>query len=523
MSPYVIYARKSSESEDRQVLSIDSQIREMKQLAARHGVTVAEELTETRSAKAPGRPVFNQLMRRIHKGQVAGVLCWKMDRLARNPYDAGMVLQAQADGKLKQIITSDGVKSADSNDRLLGTFEFALATKFIDDLRANTSRGIREKLSRGWATYLPPLGYLNDRVNRTIIKDQDRFAQVRRMWELLLTGTTSPARILRIANDEWGFRTRKFKRQGDNRLARTTLYDMFANPFYMGLIQLRDGRRYVGAHEPMISREEFERAQVILGRPSRPRPATHDFAFTGIIRCGNCGAGVTAEEHIKPSGRRYVYYRCSHNRTLAERCREPAISESTLVEQLARQLSHLAIPERILAWLKERSVRDLGADRARRQSVRVTLDDAVRSMRREEETLLSLRLRDLVTDEVFTRKRQELGQRRDALEQQLAGSDRPFEEVNETLLKTFDFSARLRETFLAGTRVQRRMILEAVGLNYTLRARKVAFSLAKPFTFLAEASAIANWYRIPDDLRTWYLSKTDYFKLPDLSSGSLSP
>ncbi len=107
MGKYVIYARKSSESEDRQVLSIESQVHELRQLALRHGVEVDEVLTESHSAKAPGRPIFTELIRRIGRGDVTGILCWKLDRLARNPYDSGVILQAQADGKLERIITND--------------------------------------------------------------------------------------------------------------------------------------------------------------------------------------------------------------------------------------------------------------------------------------------------------------------------------------------------------------------------------------------------------------------------------
>src|SRR5947208_17167317 len=117
MPSYVIYARKSTESEDKQVLSIDSQVAELKAHALKHGVTVAEVLTESRSAKAPGRPVFGQLVRRIHRGEVSGVLSWKMDRLARNHLDTGTVLQALADGKLERIITSDGVEPGGGHDR----------------------------------------------------------------------------------------------------------------------------------------------------------------------------------------------------------------------------------------------------------------------------------------------------------------------------------------------------------------------------------------------------------------------
>src|SRR2546422_11049885 len=105
MSTHVIYARKSTESEDRQVLSIQSQISELRRIAAREGVGIGDVLIESKSAKAPGRPVFGELMRRIDKGEVRGVLCWKMDRLARNHFDTGQILHALADGNLDRVIT----------------------------------------------------------------------------------------------------------------------------------------------------------------------------------------------------------------------------------------------------------------------------------------------------------------------------------------------------------------------------------------------------------------------------------
>src|SRR5439155_19845742 len=107
-----------------------------------------------------------------------------------------------------------------------------------------------------------------------------RFPLVRRMWDLLLSGAMRPEQIRNIANREWGFQTRRLKRQGGKPLSRSIVYGIFANPFYMGMINLRDGRTYPGAHAPMISREEFQRAQEILGRPGRPRPHRHEFAFT---------------------------------------------------------------------------------------------------------------------------------------------------------------------------------------------------------------------------------------------------
>src|SRR6185437_13509352 len=143
MADYVIYARKSTESEDKQVLSIPAQIEELRRIASREGVSVARTLTESKSAKEPGRPVFGELMRDVYRGKIRGLLCWKMDSLARNHLDTGQILQALADDKLERVITSDRIYTRDGNDRFMGTFELGIATKFIDDLRANVKRGLR--------------------------------------------------------------------------------------------------------------------------------------------------------------------------------------------------------------------------------------------------------------------------------------------------------------------------------------------------------------------------------------------
>lgn len=491
--PYVIYARKSTESEDRQLLSIESQIEELKKLAARESVGVAEVLTESRSAKAPGRPVFNALMRKVHRGEIRGVLAWKMDRLARNHLDTGQVLQALADGLLERVITIDRTYTRDGNDRFIGNFEFGMATKYIDDLRQNVRRGNRARMARGWVNHTPPLGYRIEPVNKTIVKDPERFDLVRRMWDLLLTGTMRPPQIVRVANKEWGFRTRRFKRIGGCPLSPSTLYDMLANPFYYGLIQLRTGETFVGAHPPMISKGEFDRAQELLGRPGRQRPQKHDFPFTGLIRCGTCGGMLTAEEHRKPSGKIYVYYHCSRRKGDPP-CPYQAISGQDLELQMLRQLGRLSMPEPVLAWLKKAVEHIFVGEVDRREQARKLVQDALTGIAREGETLLSLRLRDAITDDQFMAKKRQLAERKASLESKLQGTSQSAEQVKTLLAQTFDFSGRVGEVFLGGTKVQKRVILETVGSNFEVRAKKLTFCLRKPFSMLAEAAAISNWW-----------------------------
>jgi DNA invertase Pin-like site-specific DNA recombinase len=503
MGKYVIYARKSTESEDRQVLSIDSQVREVRQLADRHGVPVADVLTESRSAKAPGRPVFGQLIRRIQRGEVSGVLCWKMDRLARNPYDSGVILQAQADGKLERIITSDGIKTADGNDRLMGTFELAFATKFIDDLRANVKRGNRARFEKGWPNHLPPIGYLNDPSTKTIVKDAERFELVRRMWDALLQGDR-PKHIAQVASREWGLLTVRRGRIGGNPITYSSIYKLFTNPYYAGFIRLKDGRRYLGAHEPMITAEEFDRAQKLLGTRGRARYAKHDNPYAGLIRCAHCGCSVVAEYHEK-RGRPYTYYRCCRSKP-GVRCREKPISDRKLASQLTAYFRRLAIPQPLLEFLHARLDRHDASQAGSAAGVREHRERALRTLEREQKELLTMRLRQLVSDEEFQLEREALNRRHQDLERAAsvdaaadAGQDARKAEVVTMLDLVHGAPLALEQ----GDPVQLRSILQRLQLEITLQGRRLDVSVSEPLSHLVKAGSVSNWCATWSEIWKW--------------------
>ena len=512
MPQYVIYARKSTESEDRQVLSIDSQIQSMRELALRHGVQVADVLTEMRSAKAPGRPVFGDLMRRVRRGQINGILCWKMDRLARNPYDAGLVLQAQLDGQLERIITSDGVKTSDGNDRLLGTFEFALATKFIDDLKANVRRGNIARYQRGWPNFRPPAGYLEDPIAKTIVPDPRRFDLIRRSWDLLLTGTIRPSQILRTLNLEWGYRSRQTKRRGGGPMSLSGLYGVFANPFYKGLF-LIGTETWKGAFQPMVSEEEFARGQEILGRAARPRPVHHEFAFAGMLHCATCGRALVAEAHIKASGKRYVYYRC-HRRRADEVCHEPAVPESVLREQLAADLSRMSLSKEAAAWVAEQLKASLAGEITQLHTAKESVEQAIAQASREEDALLTLRLRGSIDDATFERRKAVIQDRRVHLQLRLDQPKQSPDDLLSRLDQVLAFAIEAPKVFRTGTAVQQRQILESVGSNFRVTGRKVLYEAKKPFSLLEGRSACSLWWALAEDLRTWLLGDEGFW-LPD--------
>ncbi len=263
---------------------------------------------------------------------------------------------------------------------------------------------------------------------------------------------------------------------------------MFGNPFYTGLIELQDGRTYPGSHKPMVTRQEFERAQEILGRPTRPKPQKHAFPHTGLITCAICGGCVTQIE-----------------------------------EQFAAMLVRLSMPKPVLDWLLKKAHRQVEGEEGRREQVLAAQKAALESTRRQERTLFDLRLRELITDEVFQQRRNALAKGAVELEEKLVAATRSGdpEKVAEKVEKVVRFGEAARDTFLSGTEVQRRAILEAVESNYTLRARKMALQLEQPFQILSEANGCSNWWATIDDIRTWLLEKCEGFWLPNLDEAPI--
>ena len=189
---YFLYSRKSSESEDRQVQSIDDQINRLKRIADDLNIEVVKIYTEAKSAKKPNnRPIFDEMVERIEKGDASGILCWQINRLSRNPIDSGKLSWLLQRGVLKSIQTIDRQYLPEDNV-LLFSVESDVANQYILDLSKNTKRGLQSKLEKGWQNGIAPLGYLNDKENKTIIIDPERFNLVRKMWDLMLTGNYTP-------------------------------------------------------------------------------------------------------------------------------------------------------------------------------------------------------------------------------------------------------------------------------------------------------------------------------------------
>jgi len=475
---YFLYARKSCESEDRQIQSIDDQINRLKQLSSDFDLDIKKIYIESKSAKKPyNRPVFDEMIKRIEKGEADGILCWQINRLSRNPIDSGALSWLLQQGILKSIQTIDRQYLPDDNV-LIFNVESGMANQFILDLRKNVKRGTQSKLEKGWAPYFPPQGYLNDKIEKVIIKDSERFNLVRKMWDLMLTGSYTPPQILEIVNKQWGFRTRKTKRGGNKDLSRSGIYAIFTNLFYAGVIEYSD-RQYEGKHDKMITLEEYDHAQFLLGRKGRPRPKKHHFAFTGAIRCGECGCLYTAEtkkKFIKSTGevREYTYYHCTR-RSKKRLCNQrKSVPEGKLEEQIEKEIEKYTILPEFRDWALEILNEKNDTELEDRSKIYEMQHKSLVETQKELDNLTKMRYRDLIDDGVFLKEKNTLQGNINKIKGKLRETETRAEQWLELTEKTFNFATYARKAFLVGGLETKKEILMALGQNPIIKDGKLS-------------------------------------------------
>ena len=245
---YILYCRKSSEDKGKQVLSLESQVTEMKKLAVHLGLAIIQIYTESKSAKKPdNRPLFSQMIKQIqqNKNEELGILCWKIDRLSRNPIDSATIQWLLQQGNIKIIQTIDR-QYLPSDNVVLFSVESGMANQYILDLSKNVRRGILTKLEKGGWPNLAPLGYLNDGKGG-IVQDKERAKYIKKIFELYKEGNKSVREISDILFEQ-GFRSR-----AGNKYHKSKIHKILYDSFYCG-IMTKDDKKYLGNHEPIITK-----------------------------------------------------------------------------------------------------------------------------------------------------------------------------------------------------------------------------------------------------------------------------
>jgi DNA invertase Pin-like site-specific DNA recombinase len=344
---YCLYARKSTESEERQILSIDSQIKEMLQLAERECLEVVCMKRESHSAKETGqRPVFNEIVEEIRAKKYNAILTWAPDRISRNAGDLGKIVDLMDAGLLQEIRTFGQKFSNNPNEKFLLMILGSQAKLENDNRGVNVKRGLRTRVEMGLWPGVAPLGYLNQKhmdKKCQVIVDPQRAPVIKKIFEKVAYEKLSGRKIYNWLRFEANFYTR-----GNKPLTLAGVYRILESHFYYGTFESPkgSGNWYQGKHEPLITQELFEKAQAQLKRDNIQRE-NREFAFTKLFTCGYCGSGISAEEKWKQlkdgTHAKYIYYSCSRARD--RNCKNHYIREEDLITELLKILDKVNINE----------------------------------------------------------------------------------------------------------------------------------------------------------------------------------
>jgi site-specific DNA recombinase len=359
---YCLYARKSTESEERQVLSIDSQVKEMLQLAEKEGLDVVEMRRESHSAKSTGeRPVYNELLADIRLGKFGGILTWAPDRLSRNAGDLGALVDLMDQGLLHEIRTYGQKFTNIPNEKFMLMILGSTAKLENDHRGENVKRGLRTRAEMGLWPGVAPLGYLNQgRMDRKcqILVDPVRAPIIKQIFEKMGYELWSGRKIYNWLKHDLNFKTR-----GNKSLTLSGLYRIIDNHMYYGVFErpAKSGCWYEGKHTPIITKELFDKAQAQLKRDQIVRE-NKEFAFTKLFTCGLCGSGISAEEKYKQlkggTTAKYVYYGCSRARD--RDCKNQYIREEELITQLFNIMDQVNINELGMRHKLEEEIKRFG-------------------------------------------------------------------------------------------------------------------------------------------------------------------
>lgn len=345
---YCLYARKSTEQDERQALSIDSQVKEMLQIAERDGLEVIDVRREAHSAKDSGqRPVFQELIADIARGRFNAILTWAPDRLSRNAGDLGSLVDLMDQKRLLEIRTYGQHFTNSPNEKFLLMILCSQAKLENDNRGINVKRGLRTRCEMGLWPAPAPVGYLNEkRADRRgyVFIDPERAPVVKKMFEKVAYEKWSGRKIYNWLKFDINFKSIT----GNKGLTLSNVYLVLQNHFYYGSFEYprKSGQWYKGRHEPLITKELFDLVQQQIN--------THvikvegkEFAFTKLMTCGLCGSGICADEKFKRQKNgnihRYCYYGCTKTRD--KNCGAKYIREEDLVNQFVQLLDKVDLDE----------------------------------------------------------------------------------------------------------------------------------------------------------------------------------
>src|SRR5215469_2302879 len=475
MKPVVLYARVSSKDQEREGYSIPAQLKLLREYAQKNEFKIVREFVDVETAKVTGRKQFGAMIRFLEQtSSCRSVIVEKTDRLYRNFRDCVTLEDLEVEIHLPkegQIISKD----AKSQAKLVHGIQVVIARNYIENLREEVKKGMREKAEQGIYPSRPPLGYLNNKLEHTIEVDPQKTPIAKRMFELYASGQHSLLHVRRVIRDEFG-----------QILAQGYLARLLKNPFYKGQFIWED-KVYNGTQIPLISADVFEQVQgVFCGHNKSNKSRKHEFAFSGLLHCAYDNCAVTAE--LKKN--RYTYYRCTGYRG---KCDLPYFREELLGERLAVTLKDIHIPDDVLLQLEKSLLTDKGRAEAIRKEQGERLQSRLSALRHRLDQAYLDKLDGKITEDFWNRKSVEWQSEEQQVLLALKSAEQPKSERMLDAMRTLELANKAYFLYLKQEPAEKAKLLKMVLSNCAIDSASVYPTYRKPFDLIFRQAKNEGW------------------------------
>ncbi len=469
-----LYARVSSREQEQEGFSIPAQLKLLRDYAVRNDLVIREEFVDVETAKTTGRKQFDRMVQAFGRDRTCRtLLVEKTDRLYRNFRDAVTLEDLDVEVHLVkegQIISKD----ARSQAKLIHGMQLVLARNYIENLREEVKKGMREKAEQGIYPGRAPFGYRNNKADRTIEVHPENAALATRIFELYATGQYSLLELRAALRKESG-----------KTFVKSYLHTMLKNPFYIGKFEWGD-TMYLGTHAPLITNELFERIQDVLTGRNKRKCRKHDFAFRGLLTCAEDNCTMTAEMQKG----KYIYYRCSGYRG---KCSTPYFREEEISQKLGDTLKNIHIPDDVLLRIEDSFNRDQERVKADSAAQREKLDKRLSAVRRRMDQAYADKLDGKIPEGFWERKMSEWGAEEQQIEIALNTPRDSFADRVLSAKRILELANKAYFLYVAQKPAEQAKLLRMVLSNCSVDAVSLYPAYRKPFDLIFERAKTKEW------------------------------
>jgi site-specific DNA recombinase len=485
MKKVVLYVRVSSKEQKEEGFSIPAQKKLLWDYAKANNFKIVKEFEDDETAKVEGRTGFGQMIKYLNKNEkVNTVLVEKTDRLYRNFKDYVTIDDLGVTVFLVKENEEIG-KDASSHQKFMHGIKVLMAKNYIDNLSEEVKKGNGQKASSGiYPGGSPPFGYKTERRDgkSIIIIDEDNKGLPIKIFEWYATGLYSLQDMVnKLKESGLLIQANIPSHSRVTKMDKSSIQRMLRNPIYYGDF-IWSGKLYSGIHEPLISKELWDKVQETLDRFENKKMIkkynTLKFAFKGLMKCGECGRNITAMRKIKPSGREYVYYACTKHNT---NCSQSPVTESVLDRQVEKMLEGLKLPQRAIDYVTDGLKQSLELKRSTEGKTKELLSEEKLRLEGSLDTLYEDRLNGVISKNYYITKSTEYENRIKGLGRKLEKYDQANVDYYKAGVDILELCKKASFLYQKATCEEKQRLLNHLLLNSTLMDKVLTVTYKKPF------------------------------------------